>query len=261
MKFPNKLQQYIENKSYICDQIGMSGAGVYIFEDMVLKVQKIDTESENEVKMLMWLNGKMTVPNIIEHIRENGYSYLLMNKCTGKMACDPEYMKQPKRQVELLAETMHHLWSIPINDCPCQFFLDKRLEMAKDNIINNRVDINDTEPNTFGPNGFRDPDALLYWLQENKPDEEPAICHGDFCLPNIFLSESGLTGMIDLGRAGAADPWLDIALCCRSLEHNYNGVYDGNRYEGYHRQMLFDALGIQPDLERIRYYILLDELF
>lgn len=208
MNIPNKLQQYIENKSYICDHIGMSGAGVYIFEDMVLKVQKIDTESETEFKMLMWLNGKIPVPNVIEHICENGYSYLLTNKCTGRMACDPVYMMQPKRQVEFLAEAMHDLWSIPINDCPCDFSLDKRLEMAKD-----------------------------------------------------ILSEDKLTGVIDLGRAGVADPWIDIALCSRSLEHNYNGFYGGKHYEGYKNTMLFEALGIRPDWERIRYYILLDELF
>ena len=261
MNIPNKLQQYIEKKSYICDHIGMSGAGVYIFENMVLKVQKIDTESETEFKMLMWLNGKIPVPNVIEHICKNGYSYLLTNKCTGRMACDPVYMMQPKRQVEFLAEAMHDLWSIPISDCPCDFSLDKRLEMAKDNVLNNRVDIYDAEPNSFGPNGFQDPDALLYWLQENKPDEEIAICHGDFCLPNIILSEDNLTGVIDLGRAGVADPWIDIALCSRSLEHNYNGFYGGKHYEGYKNTMLFEALGIRPDWERIRYYILLDELF
>ena len=239
----------------------MSGAGVYLFEDMVLKIHKIDAETVNEAKMLTWLKGKIPVPDIIEHICENGYSCILMNKCTGKIACDPVFMMQPKRQVELLAEALYSLWRVPIDGCPSQLSLRKRLEMAEDNIINNRVDLNNTESDTFGPKGFRDFSALLYWLQENQPTKATAICHGDFCLPNIFLSETGLTGLIDLGRAGVADPWLDIALCCRSLEHNYNGIYDGKRYKGYDKQMLFDALGIQPDWERIRYYILLDELF
>lgn len=261
MNLPNKIKNIIKNRNYICDHVGMSGAGVYLFEEMVLKIQKIDAEAENEAKMLKWLIGKIPVPDIIEHIDENGYSYILMNKCAGKMACDSLFMMQPKRQAELVAEALHSLWRIPIESCPSQLSLEKRLKIVEKNIIHNRIDLENVEPDTFGPKGFRDPSALLYWLQENKPNENAAVCHGDFCLPNIFLSESGLTGLIDLGRAGVADPWLDIALCYRSLEHNYNGVYDGKRYEGYDRQMLFDALGIQPDWERIRYYILLDELF
>ena len=261
MNLPNKIQNIIDNKSYACDNVGKSGAGVYLFEDMVLKIQTVDAQAENEVKMLHWLNGKIPVPEIIEHIYENEYLYILMNKCTGKMACDSYFMMRPKQQMELLAEAMHRLWNVPSEGCPCHISLKKRLKMAEKNIINNRVDLENVELNTFGPNGFKNPEALLYWLYDNKPNEKETVCHGDFCLPNIFLSDSGVTGMIDLGRSGVADPWLDIALCCRSLDHNYNGVYDGNSYKGFEQQMLFDALKIQLDPELIRYYILLDELF
>mgnify|MGYP003287831831 CR=1 FL=1 len=133
--------------------------------------------------------------------------------------------------------------------------------MAEENVIHNLVDIADAEQDTFGPKGFRDPEALLYWLQENQPEEKETICHGDFCLPNIFLTEDGVTGMIDLGRSGVSDPWQDIALCYRSLNNNYSGIYDGKSHAGYKPEMLFDALGIPADPERIRYYILMDELF
>lgn len=261
MNIPNIIQNIINNRSCVRDDIGMSGAGVYLYEDMVLKIQNIDSEAENEVAMLQWLKGKIPVPHIIEHTHENGYSYILMNKCAGKMASDPLFMMQPKLQAELLAEVLHSLWSVDIKGCPCKWTLQRRLELAEKNIIHNRVDIYDAEPDTFGPNGFRDPEALLNWLKENQPKETETLCHGDFCLPNIFLSDNGFTGMIDLGRAGVSDPWQDIALCCRSLDHNYGGVYHGRSYAGFEQQMLFDALGIQPDPERIRYYILLDELF
>lgn len=261
MNLPNIIQNIIKDRSCVQDNIGMSGAGIYLYRDMVLKIQKMDLEAENEVAMLQWLKGKIPVPEIIEHIHENEYSYILMNKCTGKMACDPYYMMQPKLQVELLAEALHSLWGVSIQGCPSRLTLQKRLAIAEENIIKNRVDIVDAEPDTFGPNGFRDPEALLYWLQENQPEEKETICHGDFCLPNIFLSDNGVSGMIDLGRSGVADPWMDIALCHRSLNNNYRGVYGANSYTGYQPQMLFDVLGIQPDPERIRYYILLDELF
>ena len=73
-----------------------------------------------------------------------------------------------------------------------------------------------------------------------------------------------MTGYIDLGKAGIADKWCDIALCCRSFLHNYSGKYGGNEayaYTDYDESLLFHELGITPNWEKIRYYILLDKLF
>ena len=88
--------------------------------------------------------------------------------------------------------------------------------------------------------------------------------HGDYCLPNIFGIRDKVTGYIDLGRAGISDKWCDIALCYRSLSHNYSGKYQQhqkNTYPGYDELLLFRELDIEPNWEKIRYYILLDELF
>ena len=101
---------------------------------------------------------------------------------------------------------------------------------------------------------------LLEWLKNHKPAEDPVLSHGDFCLPNIFLDGDEVSGFIDLGRSGIADPYQDIALCYRSLCHNFDGTY-GRAYPGFDPMMLFRELGIDPDWEKIRYYRLLDELF
>ena len=87
------------------------------------------------------------------------------------------------------------------------------------------------------------------------------MSHGDFCLPNFLLKDDSLTGVIDLGRAGVADKWCDIALCYRSLKDNYNGRYDNIKKQGFSKFYLFESLGLKPDWDKIRYYILLDELF
>ena len=154
MTFPKKIQEYIGEKISIKDAVGKSASGVYLFDDMVLKISKIDCESANEAQMLSWLKGKIPVPNIIEHISENECSYLLMSKCKGKMACDPYYMRQPKKLVELLAEALHRLWSVDITDCPCEWLLKRRLEQAEENVALNLVDIDDAQPDTFGLKGL-----------------------------------------------------------------------------------------------------------
>ena len=80
-------------------------------------------------------------------------------------------------------------------------------------------------------------------------------------LPNIFGRGSQVTGFLDLGHCGIADPYQDLALCFRSLKHNLEGNYGGPIRSNGNPRLLFEKLGIEPDWEKIRYYILLDELF
>ena len=86
--------------------------------------------------------------------------------------------------------------------------------------------------------------------------------HGDLSLPNILVKNNRVSGFIDLGKMGIADRWQDIAICYRSLKHNFEGNFNGGfPYEGYSPEMLFEKLGIAADPDKLRYYILLDELF
>ncbi|MCL1807346.1 MAG: hypothetical protein FWG31_06560 [Oscillospiraceae bacterium] len=68
-----------------------------------------------------------------------------------------------------------------------------------------------------------------------------------------------VTGFIDAGRGGLADKWQDIALCVRSLGYNLrdSGQTEKDRYTA----LLLSCLGVEPDWVKIKYYILLDELF
>ena len=77
----------------------------------------------------------------------------------------------------------------------------------------------------------------------------------------MFIKDDRIAGFIDLGKAGMADRYQDIALCYRSLKHNAEGAYGGKVYEGFQPEKLFEELGIEPDWEKVRYYLLLDELF
>ena len=85
------------------------------------------------------------------------------------------------------------------------------------------------------------------------------VTHGDFCLPNLFTDGKRFTGFIDVGKTGAGDRWTDLALGWRSLKHNSDGHY-GKVYPDINPDDLFRAAGIEKDEEKLRYYILLDEL-
>ncbi|MBR3963151.1 MAG: aminoglycoside 3'-phosphotransferase [Oscillospiraceae bacterium] len=261
MDFPEKILKYIDGKDFVTDNIGMSDSSVLIFDDMVLKIQPENSFNKNEHLMMKWLKNKVSVPEIYCNITENGRNYLLMSKIAGKMSCDDEFLKNSKQLVFVLANAIRTLWNVDISDCPIKNDLSTVLETAEYRVEHGLIDVEDAEPGTFGKGGFKDPQELLGWLYDNRPEEDFVLSHGDFCLPNVFINDDKFSGFVDIGRMGVADRYQDIALCYRSLKHNFSGKFGGKTYAGFDEKMFFDALGIEPDFDKIRYYILLDELF
>ena len=261
MRFPERISELIRGKEYKTEDIGMSDAKILVFDDSVLKIEKINKANDETVQLMRWLEGKLPTPKVLCYEQDSEYQYLLMSRIKGKMSCDDEYMSKPEVLVKRLAEAIKMLWSIDVSDCPRIRDLDTELKEARYNVENGLVDVNNCEPSTFGENGFKDPEDLLTWLENSKPNYEPVFSHGDLCLPNIFIEGDKVSGLIDLGAGGIGDKWRDIALCYRSLRWNSEGAYGGKVYPDVRSQMLFEELGIEPDMEKIRYYILLDELF
>ena len=257
---PQVIQDAVRGQAYTRNTTGLSGAGVLMFDDMVLKIAPDDQTSRREAQMMGWLQGKLPVPQVLHTAVENGMSYLLMSRLPGEMCCDERYMTRPDVLTSLLAEGLKQLWQVDTRDCPCRFSLDDRLLLAEDNVRHGRCEVELVEPDTYGPGGFRDPEHLLQWLKDHRPPMDPVLSHGDFCLPNLFLQEDRVSGYLDLGFCAVADRYQDIALCYRSLLHNADGTY-GPVYPNIAPERLFSALGIAPDWEKVRYYRLLDELF
>lgn len=260
-QMPIKIQAFIDKKPFTVDNVGMSGNQVLIFEDMVLKIEDSSTSGAEQVKIMQWLEGKLPVPKVFAYEEADGKSYLLMSRINGKMSCDTYYLEHPHMLLEALADGLKMLWDVDVKECPRVRDLDAELKEASMRVENDLVDLDNVEPTTFGEGGFESPKHLLEWLENNKPAYEPVFSHGDFCLPNIFLNNGRITGFIDLGAAGVGDKWRDIALCYRSLKHNFDGTYGGKLYEDFNQDILFEKLGIVPDWDKLKYYILLDELF
>ena len=259
---PDSINKHIDGKAYTTNEIGMSGSSVRVFDDYVLKIVSRDTEDEDEVVRIMrWLEGKIPSPKVVCYEKDDEYQYLLMSRVKGKMSCDRYFLEHPKELARHLAKALNMLWSVDITDCPRIRDVDSVLKEARYRVENDLIDLENVEPATFGEGGFRDPEELLTWLEENRPDFEPVLSHGDFCLPNIFIDDNRISGFIDLGDTGVGDKWRDIALCYRSLKHNFDGTFGGKVYPDFDPDILFEALGIKPNREKIRWYTLLDELY
>ena len=259
---PKRISTRIDGLAWSCDTVGMSNSTILLYDDIVLKIEKVSRSSTNEQTLLEWLEGKLPVPRIIEHEFQDGYSFLLMSRMSGEMAFSNKSMHCFEKTVRTLANGLQMLWQIDISNCPCSNAVSEKLVQAQERIKNNLVDVKDFEPETFGVEGFESVAHLYSYLEENPPKEDLVFSHGDFCLPNVFVSGCEITGFIDWGNGGVADRWQDIALCVRSLRHNCteSGLYGEAECQRYER-LLFSEIGVEPCEEKIRYYILLDELF
>lgn len=259
---PAAIAEKLKSREYTADSIGESGAGVFVFADSVLKIEKTAPSSDNEHTMLLWLGGRLPVPRVLAFERSGGFNYLLMTRLDGEMACSEGNIRCPGQTVRALADGLLKLWSIDISDCPVKNGLDEKLRTARYNIDNGLVDIDDMDDGTLGSGGFTDVEALYRFLCENRPDEDFVLSHGDYCLPNVFIGGARTVGMLDMGSSGIADRWSDIALCVRSMKYNFDRHCIGGDAEyAEYTKLLFDELKIKPDEVKIRYYTLLDELF
>ena len=259
MEFPSSIAVLLGEAGFSRDGVGKSGAEVLVFDDYVLKVRPEGSYDTRDAAVLRWLEGRLPAPRVAAHAVENGLDWLLMTRVRGRMLCDPEIMNKPALLMDLMAEALHLLWRVPLTDCPFRRTLTQELDAAERCIREGRFSAADCEPETFGPGGFESPAALLDWLRAHQPPVEEALTHGDFCLPNILTENGHISGMIDVGDCGAADRWRDLALGWRSLKHNSDGHY--GTYPAVDPDDLFRALGIPKDEEKLRYYLLLDELF
>ena len=259
-QIPDRIRHLLQGQPYTLDGTGRSGSQVLLFPELVLKISKPSVLTPGMVRVMRWLEGRLPAPRVIHFETDGEKEYLLMTRISGKMACDPAYLAQPEQLLSLLAEALHMLWQTDWTGCPQRRSLDDELRHARYSLENGLVDFSRCEPETFGPGGFKSPEALLFWLESNKPPLEHAFSHGDCCLPNIFFSGNKVSGFIDLGDAGIADKWRDLSLCFRSLKHNTDGTY-GCAIRDFKPERLFDYLGVTPDWDKMRYYLLLDEFF
>lgn len=257
---PPAVKRLTDGLPFEENSVGKSGDRVLIYPDAVLKIGAGPHKNEATAEMLRWLAGRLPVPQVLSYEQTAENDFLLMRRLPGRMACDQTYLARPDLLLPLLAEAIRMLWRVDVAACPRKRGLDEELREAEARLEAGLVDTQDAEPDTYGPWGFASPEKLLHWLEDNRPPLEPVFSHGDCCLPNIFFDGGRVSGFIDLGDAGVADKWRDLALCHRSLRHNTDGTY-GFTAPGLNADRLFGALGIRPEWDKLRYYVLLDEFF
>ncbi|MEW6178634.1 MAG: APH(3') family aminoglycoside O-phosphotransferase [Chloroflexota bacterium] len=262
LKLSKQLAQITRNYRYVRISKGMSPARVYKLvgrsENLYLKIsdsryQGTTFDVEREKDIMVWLMGKLPVPEVLHFERYETTNFLLMSEIGGEAGGD--YLKRqrdPEKMIRIYSEGIKLFQSLSISDCPFLSDINFRLNEVEYLLRHNLadVDIKNWEDDTH----FENPDELFGFLKSHVPDEELVFSHGDFGNSNLFILNDQISGFVDLGRSGKADKWCDIALCVRSIQHE---IGNDEKYLDF----FFELLEIQPDWDKIRYHILLDELF
>lgn len=252
MYLPKEIEKFIVNMKCIKDNQGMSKSNVYMFYDnyntYYLKIGQRSEETVREREMYKWLNCKLPVPRIVCACFEDNMDYLLIEKAKGLMLESECYRNNPEQLVRLSAEGIKLLQGVTIEECPFDTSIECKLKKAKNEIDNGLVVNVDRNKYTVGMKSAQD---IYEYLVSNIPKEDKVFIHGDYCFNNYFADNNHISGFIDLGQTGVGDKYQDIALCVRELLD----------FDKKYTELFFRYLDMKPDYEKIRYYILLDELF
>lgn len=253
---PTSLQHLLPGTTPTEITVGMTASQLLDYGDTILKIETTHEESNNEHWMMVWLQDKLPVPKVLHFAQDKRFNYLLMSKLPGVMAFDKRIIGNPETVVTLLAKGLKMLWKVDISDCPYTNNVTNKLILAEERLLDNLIDLEEVDESIFTSGRFANLDELFQWLMANQPPEELVFSHGDYCLPNVLVDGENITGFVDLGRAGVADKWQDIALCIRSLTYNL-----GDQFDPKYVDLLLELLGVPMDEHKLDYYILLDELF
>ena len=256
---PPSLAARLDDCAWHRNLVGEAGAAVYRLHragrgDLYLKHGRGESAQAlvDEVARLRWLATRWPVPALAHFEADADEAWLLTRAVPGRTAY--EWLQQaPARTPQIVAALAHALaglHALPVERCPFNAHPALRLADARARLDAGRVDADDFDDARAGWS----PEDVWRELQRLLPlAVDPVVSHGDYSLDNLLLDADGrLTGVIDVGRAGVADRYQDLAILWNCL-----GEFGADA-----QALLFTAYGIsQPDPRKLDFHLCLDECF
>jgi aminoglycoside phosphotransferase len=203
----------------------------------------------DEAARLRWASGAgLQVPDLLAACRTGSAEWLLTESIAGRNAIEPGLMGEPAVLVPLLADGLRRFHSVPSCDCPFRFEIDVALELVRQRVRDGLIDPDEMHE----VHAHLSPAAALAELERLRPDDEDlVVCHGDYCLPNVLISDGQVSGFVDLGELGVADRWWDLAVGTWSISWNLGPGWE---------ELFLTSYGVSRDDQRMAFYRLLYDL-
>jgi kanamycin kinase len=202
-----------------------------------------------EAVRLNWAAQYTAVPLPIDQGVDEDGSWLVTNALPGDNAVSDRWRANPAAAVTAIGRGLRNLHDVlPVSTCPFSASVEDLLADARRRAARGGIDRAAWHPE----HRHLGLDQALELLADPPPIDRLVVCHGDACAPNTLIGEDGeCSGHVDMGQLGVADRWADIAIATWSTTWNYGPGW---------QDLLLDAYGIAPDLERTAYYRLVWDL-
>ena len=174
-------------------------------------------ELGREIAALDWLTGRALVPRLAWSGWVDGRPAMLTEAVAGAPLhelADADAEAGAIAAIHALAA----LHALPTQACPFDERLGIKLAEAERRVASGEVREDDLDADLAG-RSLSDLSAEL--LARRPTGEDLVFTHGDASWPNFILRPDGAVAMIDLGRAGVADRYQDLALFVRSGARNF----------------------------------------
>jgi len=187
---------------------------------------------EAENKMTRYFHSKGLGAEVLDYATFEGRDMLLTARVVGEDCTHAQYLAEPKRLCDLIAQKLRELHEIDASDCPVQGRMKTYVEIAEKNYFADNYDKSHF-PDSFGYSSGKEAYNVLCRGKAALCDE--VLLHGDYCLPNIMLDDWRFSGFIDVGGGGIGDRHVDLFWGAWTLMFNLG--------TDEYRERFFDAYG------------------
>lgn len=237
--FPTELAPLLR-ESTIYDSSCSPEARVYFLDHRdgcFLKVAKKGTLA-TEAEMTAYFAKKGLGTDVLRYLSTDK-DYLLTARVPGEDCTHPDYLAQPERLCDLLAERLRLLHETTAADCPIHR-TPTYLASVKEGFKMGRIDLSYYEADY----GSITPQEAYDMVQTAAPQLAcNTLLHGDYCLPNILLENWRFSGFIDVGNGGLGDRHVDLFWGAWTLRFNLKtDRYRSRFFDAYGRDKIDDTL-------------------
>ena len=143
--------------------------------------------------------------------------WLLTKSVPGEDCLHPQYLDDPKRLSALMGQLLRRLHETDAGGLSVRDHTAQYAATARRN-----YDAGNSDAGLFPDNwGYRSPEEAWAIVERISPLlKSDTLLHGDYCLPNIILSDWQFSGFIDLDSAGLGDRHIDLFWGIWSLDFN-----------------------------------------
>lgn len=185
---------------------------------------------KQEAEMDAYFSSIGLGPEVLEY-RSEAQDWLLTRAVKGEDCLHPDYLADPRRLTETIAQMLWELHHREHSGCPVQNHTERYLSRATENYLAGRYDTS-LFPDNWGYASAGEAWAVIE--ANGKFLKTDTLLHGDYCLPNIMLDNWKPGGFIDVGGGGVGDKHVDLFWGAWTLNFNLkNHIWSERFLEAY----------------------------